>query len=152
MKDSINYLELFFPFSPCTNPAMNVQLFGASVHHLSASRIGACFPCGDPAFIHDPSLTTSEWQNSILPAVVLSVAWNKSKRMYKFNAAVLSRWDEGEHPTETPCLPIRPVRDESPSSVGSVHARWPWSDTFCYVFKRRILFHCLPSQVCILLH
>ena len=106
---------------------------------------------GDPAFIHDPSLTTSEWQNSILPAVVLSIAWNKSKRMYKFNAAVLSRWDEGEHPTETPCLPIRPVRDKSHSSVGSVHARWPWSDTFCYVFKRRILFHCLPSQVCFLL-
>ena len=44
MKDSINYLELFFPFSPCTNPATNVQLFGASVHHLSASRIGVCFP------------------------------------------------------------------------------------------------------------
>ena len=26
---------------------------------------------GDPAFIHDPSLTTSGWQNSMLPAVVL---------------------------------------------------------------------------------
>ena len=47
MKDSINYLELFFPFSPCTNPATNVQLFAASVHHLSASRIGVCFPCRD---------------------------------------------------------------------------------------------------------
>ena len=103
---------------------------------------------GDPTFIHDPSITTAEWQNPMRPAVVLGVRWDGGKRLYRFSVAALSRWEEGGDPAETLYMPIRPILDESHSGVQPVHTQWPWGDTYCYAFKNPAIFYCLPSQVC----
>ena len=102
---------------------------------------------GDPTFIHDPSLTTPEWQNPARPAVILGSRWNEYRRMYQFSAACLSRWDEDDPPAGVVSAPIHPTPNEHYSGAP---IEWPWSNTSCYMIKNLARFHCLPSQVCII--
>ena len=105
----------------------------------------------NPSFIHDPSFKSSEWQNSALPAIVLSVYWNAEYRLYLVSVVAIAQWEEGYIPPNAvlsfPILSAEPDIHTPHIERISTQPTWPWKNSFCYAFQRYARFYCLPSQV-----
>ncbi|KAK7685976.1 hypothetical protein QCA50_010786 [Cerrena zonata] len=104
---------------------------------------------GNPSYIHDPSLTSSEWQTRARPAIVLGVKWDDWARVYHFSVVAIAQWTAGCGSSTTLNVPIVTVKSASHASQTETITTtppWPLENTFCYAFQRPVRFCCLPSQ------
>ncbi|CUA68682.1 Casein kinase I [Rhizoctonia solani] len=101
----------------------------------------------EKSYISDPRFSTSEWESSAKPCVILRVEWIDRADAYQFTAVPISknRELEHEHSLKVPIVNAGFPPAEMNATV-VLEPDWPFEHTYCYAFKRPTVFYCRPSQ------
>ncbi|CAE6433158.1 unnamed protein product, partial [Rhizoctonia solani] len=100
----------------------------------------------EKSYIPDPRFSTSEWESSVKPCVILQVEWVSRDNTYKFTAVPISQNPELENDYTPKVSIISPGSSSSEPSGIVIEPDWPFQGAYCYAFKRPTVFYCLPSQ------
>ncbi|CAE6478502.1 unnamed protein product [Rhizoctonia solani] len=102
----------------------------------------------ESSFILDPVMDGPEWSTTYKPAVVVQVEWDKWASKYRFITIAISRTSDQDEGATIPIVSIAATGSNASNLSPMVHIEpeWPFKHSCFYVFKRPVMFYCLPSQ------